>query len=179
MVRIIVTFLLIVLIKLSEGNNANEGLFTITCDDQLSDDLGDDQDYFYGSGSGSGRGIEINYCINDFCSYLFDDLLENLTSDSVINIMCHVKLTSVITLVGLTNVSFTGYNNPSISCSNNGGLRFLFCHNINIKGIIWKKCDFNDGNHPVNPVIEISKTSAINIRNCSFQSLAGQAVMLT
>ena len=179
LVRIIIAFLLIVLIKLTEGNNANKGVFTITCDDQLSDDLGDDQDYFSCSGNGSGRGIGINYCINDFCSYLFDDLLENLTSDSVINIMCHVKLTSVITLVGLTNVSFTGYNNPSISCSNNGGLRFLFCHNINIKGIIWKKCDFNDGNHPVNPVIEISKTSAINIRNCSFQSLAGQAVMLT
>ena len=172
LVRIIVAFLLIVLVKLTEGNNANKGVFTITCDDQLSDD----EDYFSGSGSGSGRGIGINYCINDFCSHFFDDLLENVTSDSVINIMCHVKLTSVITLVGLTNISFTGYNNPIISCSNNGGLRFLFCRNVNIKGIIWERCD---GNHPVNPVIEINKTSAIEIRNCSFQSLAGQAVMLT
>ena len=172
LVRIIVAFLLIVLVKLTEGNNANKGVFTITCDDLLSDD----EEYFSGSGSGSGRGIGINYCINDFCSHFFDDLLENLTSDSVINIMCHVKLTSIITLVGLTNISFTGYNNPIISCSNNGGLRFLFCRNVNIKGIIWERCD---GNHPVNPVIEINKTSAIEIQNCSFQSLAGQAVMLT
>ena len=169
LIRIIVVFLLIVFVKQIEGNKR---VFTITCDDQLSDD-----EEFYSSGSGSGSGI--NYCINDFCSYSFDNLLENLTNNSVINLMCDVKLASVITLDALTNISITGYHNSTIDCNNYGGLHFSFCNNIKVEGIIWERCGFNDGNHLANPVIKFNKTSTIMIHNCSFQNSAGQAVALT
>ena len=169
LVTITAPFLLIILLESIEGNKE---VFNITCDDQPS---GGGEEESYSSGIGSGVNLfPYNYCINDICFY---DQLENVTSNSIINIICDVKLASIIKLVNLTNVSLTGYNNPTISCSNDGGLHFLFCHNINIKGITWEGCDSSVANP--GPVIKLENSSAITIANCSFQHLVGQAVMLT
>ena len=168
LVTITALFLLIILLESIEGNKE---VFNITCDNQLS---GDGEEESYSSGIGSGVNLfPYNYCINDICY----DQLENITNDSVINIMCDGKLSSVIELAGLTNISLNGYNNPTISCSNDGGLHFLFCHNINIKGITWEGCGSSFANP--GPVIKLENSSAITIANCSFQHLVGQAVMLT
>ena len=83
-----------------------------------------------------------------------------------------MKLDSVIELVGLTNVSLTGYNNCTISCRNYGGLHLLFCHNIIIKGITWERCGCKNLGSP-GPVIKLENSSAIAIKNCSFQYLVG------
>ena len=169
LVTITAPFLLIVLLESIEGNKK---VFNITCDDQLS---GDGEEESYSNGIGSGVNLfPYNYCINDIW---FHDQLENITNDSAINIMCDVKLASVIELVNLTNVSLTGYNNPTISCSNHGGLHFLFCHNIITKGINWEGCGSGFANP--GPVIKLENSSAIAIKHCSFQCLVGQAIMLT
>ena len=161
-------FLVIVLLESIEGNKE---VFNITCHDQLS---GDDEDFYSGD---IGSGVN-SYCINDICSYSSDVLLKNITSDSIINVMCDVKLASIVELVGLTNISLIGYNNPTISCSNDGGLHFLFCHNIIIKGITWEGYGSKNLANP-GPVIKLENSSAIAIKSCSFQHLVGQAVMLT
>ena len=165
--RITALFLLIILLELILGNTK---VFNITCDNQLNGD-----ENIYSGDTNTGSGVNYNYCVNDICSYPSDVLLKNVTSDSIIKIMCDVELASVFELFGLTNISLIGYNNPTISCSNDGGLHFLFCHNIIIKGITWEGCGSltNPG-----PVIKLEKSSAIAIKNCSFQHLMGQAVML-
>ena len=76
--RIAVLFPLIVFLESIEGNKK---IFNVTCDDQLSSD-GEAESY----GSGNGSAVN-NYCINDICSYSSDDLLKNIASDVVINIM--------------------------------------------------------------------------------------------
>ena len=162
---------LLLVIVLLESIEGNKEVFNITCHDQLS---GDDEDFYSGD---IGSGVN-SYCINDICSYSSDILLKNITSDSIINVMCDVKLASIIELVGLTNISLIGYNNPTISCSNDGGLHFLFCHNIIIKGITWEGYGSKNLANP-GPVIKLENSSAIAIKSCSFQHLVGQAVMLT
>ena len=128
LIRRITAFLLILLIQPIKGNTR---VFTITCDDEEIDD----EDHSTGSGevfSGSGSGSGLNspsqdHCVNGNCSYSFDYLSEDLTDDSVINITCKMKLSSVITIVGLKNITVTGHNNATVDCNNFGGLHFLSC----------------------------------------------------
>ena len=109
----------------------------------------------------------------------FGYLLENLTSDHVLNITCNVELSSVIELANLTNLTIAGHNNPVIDCGNNGGIYFTFCSNVTIKGIVWEHCGSDNDNDLVVPAITFENTSNVMIKNCTFQHSLGQAVVLT
>ena len=99
-------FLSILLIQPIEGNTR---VFTVTCNDHSTGS----GEVFSGSGSGLNSPSQ-EYCVNGNCSYSFDYLSEDLTKDSGINITCKMKLSSVITIVGLKNITVTGYNNAAV-----------------------------------------------------------------
>ena len=152
----------------------NARVFTVTCNDHsiASDKV------FSGSGSGLNSPSQ-DHCINGNCSYSFDYLSEDLTDDSVINITCKMKLSSVITIVGVKNIAVTGYNNATVDCNDFGGLHFLSCTNVKIQNIIWKRCGFNNGTDLTGPVIKLNKSSTAVIQHCSFHNSVGPVVMLT
>ena len=170
LIRRIAAFLLILLIQPIKGNTR---VFTVTCNDHS---IGSDE-VFSGSGSGL-NSLSQDHCVNGNCSYSFDYLSEDLTDDSVINITCKMKLSSVITLVGLKNITVTGYNNATVDCNNFGGLHFLSCINIKIQNIIWKRCGLKNGTDLAGPVIKLNKSSTTVIQHCSFHSSVGPVVML-
>ena len=58
---------------------------------------------------------------NCSCQSLYS-ALANLTSNVLINITTDVELSSIIQRGNLTNVTITGYNNPTVNCNNSGGL---------------------------------------------------------
>ena len=163
-------FLLIVLAQLVEGNRS---VFTVTCDNQWAS-----YDKFHGDDIHH-TSLSHNYCINDNCSYSFDNLMEDLSNNSVINITCDMELSSVIAVFGLTNITITGHNNPTVGCNNSGGLHFTSCYNIKVEGVIFENCGFKNGSDITYPVIKLDKTSAIAIKNCFFQHSEGQVVMMT
>ena len=164
----------IILAPTSEGSKE---VFTVTCDHQQISDV---EDFYMNANSSSSDTLSNNYCINGNCFNSFDDIVENLTTDnSVLNITCNVELSSVIELTSLTNVTITGYNNATIDCNNNGGLRFTSCSNVTIEGIIWEQCGSNKESDLANPVIKFHKTSNVMIQNSKFQYSVGQAVVLT
>ena len=169
--KVFVAFLLIVLVQVIEGNNR---VFDVTCDDRLVR-----VEDFHGSGSRNDRDTSSHdYCINGNCSYLFNHLAKDLSNDSVINITCDMELLSVVTIVGLTNISINGHNNPTVGCNGAGGLHFLSSNNVKIKGIVWEKCGFKNETGYANPVIKLDKSSTIVIQNCIFQQSVASAIML-
>ena len=108
------------------------------------------------------------------------DALANYTNDVLINITGDVKLSSLIAVSYLENVSIIGYNNPTVNCINAGGLHFAHCHNCNIQGIIWEGCGGTKSTDTnVEPVLKFSYSSNISIHNCIFQHSIGQAVVLS
>ena len=50
--------------------------------------------------------------------------LANLTSNVLINITTDIGLFLIIPLVNLANITITGHNNPTVNCSNSGGIHF-------------------------------------------------------
>ena len=144
----------------------------------------------YSSASGSGHSTFSNENIsstNDMSSYSicepyinysdcsFHYELANLRSNHLINIGTDVTLLSIISLVGLENISIIGHDNPTVNCDNAGGIYFDNCHNCRVIGITWEKCGKNDSI----PVIEIYNSSNIIIENCSFQHSVTQAIALS
>ena len=89
-----------------------------------------------------------------------------------------MTLTSNITLSGHVNISIIGYNNPTIKCSDGGGLKFTDCHNCTIEGITWYGCGAENFNCRNIPVIEFYHSTNITIQNCTFQHSVGQTVVL-
>ena len=165
--RVIASFLLIVLVQAIE---VNERVLTVTCDDQLIDS----EEFIDGLSKPS-----YNYCINGNCSYPIDNLVEDLSNDSVINITCDMELSSVIIVVGLMNITIAGYNNPTVGCNGFGGLHFISCHGIKIEGITWDRCGSENRSDPANSAIKFNKSSTILIQHCTLQQSVGSAISLT
>ena len=115
-----------------------------------------------------------NCYMHENCSYSsLDQCLAKLTSNILINITTDVKLSSLVRASHLANVSIIGHNYPRVNCKSVGGIHFAFCHNCTIQGIIWDGCGSS-----VEPGLKFSHSSNVTIKNCSFQHLLGQAVML-
>ena len=124
---------------------------------------------------------ETSCCVygNCSCPSLYSALV-NLTSNVLINITTDMKLSSIVILSDLTNISISGYNNPTVYCTNSGGLHFISCNNCTVEGITWEGCgarNINDGNN-VYPVLQQFNSSNIIIKKCTFQHSIGQAVAL-
>ena len=151
-----------------------------TTDDSLSND---DKDNISTSTIRSGSSYRDLCCVygNCSCSSLFT-ILNNLTSNVLINITTDVQLHSTIRMIDLTNIAITGHNNPTINCNNSGGLIFISCYNCRIEGIIWKNCGATNTSavdHNVYPVLQLANSSNITIQNCSFKQSIGQAIVLS
>ena len=121
-------------------------------------------------------------CMHGKCSCSdFINALVSLTSNTVINITADVTLSSVIPIVGVANITITGYNNPTIRCYYSGGLHFISCNNLAIEGITWEGCGDKSisDNGNVHPVLHLYNSSNITIKNCTFQHSIGQAMVLS
>ena len=107
--------------------------------------------------------------------YSFDDALNNLTSNVLLEITTDVMLSSLIKLLHLENISIVGYNNPTVNCKGVGGIHFIFCNSCIIQGITWDGCGTDI---TAEPGLKLSNSSNITIQNCKFQHFIGQAVVL-
>jgi len=102
----------------------------------LNDDTVDD------GGSGSNKD-EIPCCNSGNSTfYSIVDALNNVTSNSIINISTDVVLSSNVTLDGLDNITITGQEKPTVYCNDIGSLKFVSCNNVTIKGVNWERCGF-------------------------------------
>ena len=102
--------------------------------------------------------------------------LANLNSNGLINVTTDMMLLSIISLVGLENISIIGHDNPTINCNKTGGIYFDNCHNCTIMGIKWEKCSDKNNNMPA---IKLYNSSNIIIQNCSFQHSEMQVIVLS
>ena len=136
---------------------------------QVSELFNDNEDFT------SGDGDFFTCCVYGNCSCnSLDYALTHLTSNVLINITTDVTLSTLAEVPLLENVSIIGHNNPTVNCTNVGGMHFTFCHNCIIKGIIWDGCGTK-----AEPGLKLSYSSNITIQNCSFQHSTGQAVVLS
>ena len=119
-------------------------------------------------------------CIHQSCfCQVINRVLDGLTSNTHIDLSINVTLSSTITLSNLSNISIIGQNNPTISCSSNGGVKFTSCHNCTIEGISWDGCGAEYVNGSIDPVIKFWHSTNITIHNCTFQHSVGQAIILS
>ena len=166
LVRAAMYFLLfIILIKSTEGSTRSK-VITVIADGKRF------------SNNSNTSNLYNEHCVDSDCSYhSFDQVLSNLTSNVLINIMTDITLSSIIHIDGLTNVSIKGHQSPTVNCDNYGGLSFTSCHKLSIEGITWKGCGIssNDSSHPV---VHLYNCTSITITNCSFQYSMGQVVVL-
>ena len=111
--------------------------------------------------------------------------LEHVKNRTLINVTIDVELSSIVPLKNLEFVTISGHNNPTVNCSNGGGLNLSFCHSCTIEGITWvgcgalpskrKKGDLPSGH----PAIMIDNSANTAIQNCYFQHSIMQAVILS
>ena len=121
-------------------------------------------------------------CTHEGCScYLSFDTIVNLTSNTVINIIDDVVLSSTFILANFANISLFGHNGPTIRCNQSAGgeLRFVSCHNCTIENICWDGCGTQTVDHVIHPVLLFRYSSNIKIQNCSFKNSVGQAIVLS
>ena len=134
-----------------------------------------------GSSSDSGT-FSSSCCVygNCSCPSLYN-LLVNLSSNVTINVTSDITLFSVVLLNNKSNIAIRGYNNPTVYCSNYGGLHLMSCYNCTIEGITWKGCGGRDSSDSSNihPVLKLSNSSSILIKNCSFENSVGQALVVS
>ena len=128
-------------------------------------------------GSGNGQSILTidRGLFTNFSDCALDHQLGNLTSKGLINITADMMLLSIVSLVGLENVSIIGHDNPTVNCDNVGGIYFDNCHNCTIIGITWEKCGNKTDSKPA---IELYNSSNIIIQNCSFLLSQTQVIAL-
>ena len=143
---------------------------------QVSEFFGGDEDFFTGSENfTSGDGDDFICCVYGNCScHSLDYALTNLTSNVLVNITTDMTLSSLAKVSDLQNVSIIGHNNPTVNCTNSGGMHLIFCHNCTIKGITWNGCGTK-----AETGLKLSYSSNIIIQTCSFQHSIGQAVVLS
>ena len=163
-----------------------EGFETVILVAELDDVYFDaDEDNVVGSGSASIAFRDL-CCVHGNCSCLsLYSALTNVTSNVLINITTDLELSSIISIVDLSNITITGHNYPTVHCNNSGGIHFMSCYNCTINGITWEGCGArsnisNEGNgvYP-QPVFQLTNSANILIQNCSFQQSIGQAVILS
>lgn len=94
-------------------------------DSHANKDLINDDEIRITRSLGNGSGINSHCCItgNCYCPSL-DNVLTNLTSNGLINITTNMELLSFIVFADLANITITGHNNPTVNCSNSGGIHF-------------------------------------------------------
>ena len=164
LLKITVTVLLVVAVQYVDGNQRVLNVCEFN-----------DKGYFT-SGEGDDNPLHCAYG-NCSCNSI-DYVLGNLnTSNVLVNITTDVMLASLfINELHLENVSIIGHRNPTVNCKDVGGIHFKFCHNCIIEGITWNGCG---AKHHSKPVLELSSSSNITIKNCTFQYSKGQAVVLS
>ena len=134
------------------------------------------------SNNSNTSGLYATHCVDHNCLYYsFDQAFSNITSNVLINITASVSLSSIISLVGIANISIKGHQNPIVNCNNYGGLFFVSCRNLTIEGITWKGCGRGiiSNNHSSHSVIQLYNSTSVTLTNCTFQYSLGQAVVLS
>ena len=105
-------------------------------------------------------------------------LLDDLKTNTLVNITNTVTLSSVIKLYHLNNISIVGYNNIAVICDDVGGLDLDLCNDITIEGITWIGCGYYDSSQgELVPVLKL-KFSNIVIQKCAFQYSLGIAILI-
>ena len=119
-------------------------------------------------------------CIHQSCfCEVIDSVLTNLTNNTQIDLSVNVTLSSIITLADHNNISIIGHHNPTINCSNAGGVKFMNCQNCMIEGITWQGCGIKIVNVSTFPAIAFDHSINITVHNCTFKHSVGQAVVLS
>ena len=113
----------------------------------------------------------LSCCVHGTCSCnSLDHALAHLTNNVLINITTDVTLSSLLKVSDLQNISVIGHNNPTVNCSNVGGLQFTLCHNCIIQGITWDGCGTKSNDTNAKPVLKFSYSSNITIHSCIFNT---------
>ena len=112
--------------------------------------------------------------IGNYTFYSIVDVLNKVTSDTIISISSDVVLSSKVTLKSVNNITIAGQGNPTMSCNGIGSVKLESCNNVTIYGVGWKRCGSVS-----NPGIIFYSTSDITIQNCSFRHSIGKAVTLS
>ena len=96
--------------------------------------------------------------------------LQNITSNTVINITSSVSLHSIIQIGDVYPVSNTTIigNGITVTCNNSGNIAFINCSNISIQGITWDQCGVPTIPY-LNYVVAFNATGNVAIRECTFQ----------
>ena len=115
---------------------------------------------------------------SDQSIHLFNAVVSDIRSNSIVNIKGDVVLSIKVTLRGLTNIIIIGQGNPTVSCNGTGAVKFVSCTNVTVEGINWDRCGSNNEKSAY-PGIEFQFTSNIVITRCSFCHSIGQGVVLS
>ena len=83
---------------------------------------------------------------------------------------------SVVPIVGAENITMLEYNNPTMYCSDNGGVKIASCNNIIIEGVVWENLGHSD--IMISSVIAIYNSSNLTINNCIFKESQGQVLTI-
>ena len=133
------------------------------------------------NGSTDGQG-QLSCCTTESCIFSsLEEALGNVTIDNVvINITIDVVLSSVLAIENNDDITIVGLNNPTVFCTNTGGVHFVSGTNVTINGITWNGCGFNDTNNSIIiPGIAFYNSSNVAVLDCSFYNSTGQAVFLS
>ena len=105
--------------------------------------------------------------------------MDDLQSNTLVNITNTVTLSSVIKLRDLSNISIIGCNNIVVICDNyTGGLNLLQCSDITIADITWIGCGYyNSFLSNYIPVLNLQYSNIV-IQKCTFQYSVGIAISL-
>jgi len=110
----------------------------------------------------------------NYTFYSIVDALNNVTSNTILNLSTDVVLSSNVTLKRVSNITIIGQGYPTVNCNDVGSVKFLSSNKVTIVGVNWKKCGSVN-----NPGMEFYNTSNITIQSCSFYHSTGKAVTLS
>ena len=99
--------------------------------------------------------------------------IEDISNNSQVSITDDLIIDPPINLEMLENISFIGFNNPTIT----GELRFMSCRILKIKDLTWEQP--SRINSRLNSSLTFSHVYDIMVSNCSFQNLIGQVISLS
>ena len=109
-------------------------------------------------------------CVDNSCTFdSFEDALTNVTNNVIIDIKTSSEVISTVNVENVNNILIRSQSNVTVLCANTGGLRFVSCSNITIKGIILQGCEG----------LQFSNPSNITVQDCSFYNSTGQAVVIS
>ena len=118
---------------------------------------------------------------DDLCStginQSFHSVLNRLFINITLCISNNVSLYFIVSLGNLENVAIIGYRNPTVNCDGAGGLKFVSCSNVTIRGINWYNCGYANGS--IYPGLSFHNSSNITINRSSFQNSIGQAAVMS